>query len=74
MRVIKRSDDAQMRVKKGPVITRDDMLLRVVYLRRAFMTYIYDTQLRHAMHIKEGPVIKDDDTHLRVVTLRRACL
>ena len=59
MCVVKRSDDTQMRVKEGPVITKDDTLLRVVYLRRA-------------LRVKEGHVIKEDDTHLRVVKLRHA--
>ena len=49
MRVVKRSDDAQMRVKEGPVIKRDDALLRVVYRRRAFTTRIYDAHLRRAV-------------------------
>ncbi|CAI9263290.1 unnamed protein product [Lactuca saligna] len=39
MRVVKRSNGAQMRVKEDPVITRDDTLLRVLYLRRAVMTH-----------------------------------
>ena len=61
-----------MRVKEGLVITRDDMLLRVVYLRRAITTRIYDMSLRHSLCVKESLVIKEDDTHLRVVKLRHA--
>ena len=68
LRVVKGSDDAQIRVKEGPVIKRDD-----AHLRRSFTTRNYDARLWHAMRIKEGPVIKEDDTHSRVVTLRRAC-
>ena len=47
MRVVKRSDDARMCVNEGPIITRDDMLLRVVRMN-ACQGRAYHNERRHA--------------------------